>query len=89
MHARSSDQPGWPQVPPKGKMSTMSTDLGPVHSPNYGDYDANGVDRSLLRYMLRLTPLERLEVMERHAREMVALHELGKRNREAKTSGGR
>ena len=67
----------------------MKADLGPVQSPNYGDYDANGVDRSLLRYMLSLTPLERLQVMERQAREMVALHELGRQNRQAKTSGRR
>ena len=70
-------------------MRSMEVDLGNVQDPSYGDYDASGVDLSLLRYMLRLTPLQRLIAMERHARDMVILHEYGRRNREAKASSDR
>jgi hypothetical protein len=67
----------------------VKVDLEKVQDPPYGDHDASGVDLSLLRYMLRLTPLERLTVMERHARDMVVLHEYGRRSREAKASPDR
>ena len=52
----------------------------------YGEYDENGVDVSLLRYFLRLTPFERLVMMERYARDLTALHEYGRRHRETKAS---
>ena len=35
----------------------------------YGEYNEAGVDLSLLRSFLKLTPLERLVVMESHARD--------------------
>ena len=50
----------------------------------YGAYDDNGVDVSLLRYMLSLSPLQRLTVMEKSARDTRILHEYGRRHREAK-----
>ena len=53
---------------------------------SYGEYDANGVDLSLLRYMLQLSPLERLQVMERHARDVRSLNEYGRRHRQAQAA---
>jgi len=51
----------------------------------YGEYDENGVDVSLIRYMLGRTPLERLILMEQHARDTQVLFEYGRRHRETKT----
>jgi len=59
----------------------------PPSANDYGEQDENGVDLSLLRYMLRLSPLERLRVMERHARDTELLYEYGRRHREAKAAG--
>ena len=61
----------------------------PPGANEYGDQDANGVDLSLIRYMLSLSPLERLQVMEQHACDTLALLEYGRRAREAPTSGHR
>jgi hypothetical protein len=57
-----------------------------VHSlaGNYGEYDENGVDLSLIRYMLQRTPLERLVLMEQHARDTQVLLEYGRRHRQTK-----
>ena len=50
----------------------------------YGEYDDNGVDVSLLRYVLSLSPLQRLKVMEKSARDTRILHEYGRKHREPK-----
>jgi hypothetical protein len=55
----------------------------------YGEYDEAGVDLSLLRYMLQLSPLERLVRMEQHARDTLILLEYGRQNREAEASANR
>ena len=47
----------------------------------HGDYDESGVDLSLLRRILTLSPLERLQLMERHARDTRLLNEYGRANR--------
>ena len=44
----------------------------------YGEQDDSGVDISLLQYMLRLSPRERLKVMEKHAKDVATLHEYGR-----------
>ena len=56
---------------------------------DFGEHDEAGVDLSLLRYMLRLSPLERLRVMEKHARDMATLHEYGRKHREAQPRSNR
>ncbi|HKI34200.1 MAG TPA: hypothetical protein VKA46_20275 [Gemmataceae bacterium] len=61
----------------------------PPGAGSYGEQDENGVDLSLLRYTLSLSPLERLRHMERHARDTQLLIEYGRRAREAPPSGGR
>ena len=40
------------------------------------DYSEDGVDLSLIRWMLSLTPAERLEFAERHNNEILAIREL-------------
>jgi hypothetical protein len=59
----------------------------PVHlRTDYGEQDENGVDLSLIRYMLSLTPLERAEAMARHALDSAMLYEYGRRHREAQSA---
>jgi hypothetical protein len=58
-------------------------------APDYGQQDQTGVDLSLLRQLLRLSPLERLQRAEEHARDMLILYEYGKRHREAKAGSDR
>jgi hypothetical protein len=55
----------------------------------YGEYDEAGVDLSLLRWFLQLTPVERLTLMEQHARDTQALSEYGRRHREAQAAAHR
>jgi hypothetical protein len=43
----------------------------------------SGVDRTLLQWMLGLSPLERLQWMEQHARDTEKLLEYGRRHRQA------
>jgi hypothetical protein len=66
-----------------------STDSRPPHALEYGEYDESGVDVSLLRYMLALSPLERLQRMEAHARDTQILLKYGRRHREAKAAANR
>jgi hypothetical protein len=37
------------------------------------DYSADGVDLTLIRWMLSLTPAERLEVLQRHVNSVLKL----------------
>jgi hypothetical protein len=48
----------------------------------HGEQDANGVDLSLIRQMLRLSPAERVRKIERHAREVQRLMAYGKQLRQ-------
>ncbi len=52
-------------------------------------YDENGVDLSLIRFVLTLSPLERLQYMERRARETRILNEYGRQHREARVRADR
>ena len=40
------------------------------------DESAEGVDRTLIRWMLSLTPTERLEFLEQHLNDILAIREL-------------
>jgi hypothetical protein len=74
----------------------MAEDLSKTRSPkasrpdprpidlDYGEQDENGVDLSLIRWFLRLEPLERLRVMERRARGVKVLLEHGREYRQFK-----
>lgn len=70
-----------------GRIMTMSTAREPKagdRKRSFGEHDENGVDVSLLRYLLQLSPLERLRLMEQHARDSEALREHGRRHRETR-----
>lgn len=43
------------------------------------DYSEDGVDLTLIRWMLSLTPSERLEFLEERLNEIVAIRELNAR----------
>ncbi|MBZ5611177.1 MAG: hypothetical protein LAP38_23185 [Acidobacteriia bacterium] len=43
------------------------------------EYSEDGVDLSLIRWMLSLTPAERLEVLEQSADEILSIRELNAR----------
>jgi hypothetical protein len=66
-------------------MSTTGDDSTQVtHSPLwYGEQDANGVDLSLIRENLKLTPRERLLRAERATQDALRLLEYGRRQRES------
>ena len=68
--------------------ATQEHGFPPATLPYYGDYDENGVDLSLLRYMLSLTPRQRLERMQECALQTLKLLEYGRRHREAKRPSG-
>jgi len=54
------------------------------HTVSYGEQDENGVDLSLIRYMLSLTPQERADRMSKACRDGYWLYEYGRRQREAR-----
>jgi hypothetical protein len=54
----------------------------PISITGYPEQDENGVDLSLIRSMLELSPLERFRLMERKARETLTLNQYGRRHRE-------
>jgi hypothetical protein len=51
----------------------------------YGEQNENGVDLSLIRMNLRLTPVERLRRGDKARRDALRLLEYGRRNREKRT----
>lgn len=60
------------------RMATPSPD--PKSDPGYlPDYSEDGVDLSLIRWMLSLTPRERLEFAEQHANSILKIRELNGR----------
>jgi hypothetical protein len=54
-------------------MPPEEQDLPPELQP---DYSEDGVDLSLVRWMLSLTPAERLQVAQRTANRILAIREL-------------
>jgi hypothetical protein len=50
---------------------------------DYGEQDENGVDLTLIRHLLSLSPKERLEYMNRASRSAYEVYEIGRRSREA------
>jgi len=61
-----------------------------MRSPTwYGEQDENGVDLSLIRSNLRLSPLERIRKADRGRRDAQRLQELGRRHREKLARAGR
>jgi hypothetical protein len=46
----------------------------PEHAP-HPDYSDDGVDLSLIRWMLSLTPVERLKFLEQRIKDILAIRE--------------
>lgn len=55
--------------------------MTPVDEDPLTDYSEDGVDLTLIRWMLSLTPAERLQVLEEHVDDIFSIRELnaGKR----------
>ena len=53
--------------------------FGPNH---YGEQDENGIDLSLIRENLKLTPTERIRRADQARRQTMRLHEYGRRHLE-------
>ncbi|PYM16658.1 MAG: hypothetical protein DMD81_11895 [Candidatus Rokuibacteriota bacterium] len=64
----------------------METDRRESTVGSFDHHDSSGVDVSLLRWMLRRSPLERLVLMEQHAQETLTLLEYGRKHRQAKAA---
>jgi hypothetical protein len=68
----------------------MDAPLPPIQFPvSYGDQDENGVDLSLIRHMLAMTPRERVQQMSKACRDTYWLYEYGRRHREARPAEDR
>jgi hypothetical protein len=66
-------------------VDSVSDYLSKLQDPRYyGEYSESGVDIGLIKYMLSLTPYERVRRMEQHARDCQTLREYGQRSRQAK-----
>jgi hypothetical protein len=65
-------------------MTTHSPSDVPPREPRnrYGEQDENGVDLSLIRALLRLSPTERVRRADRARRDALRLLEYGRRNRQ-------
>jgi hypothetical protein len=48
--------------------------------PALTDYSPDGVDLTLIRWMLSLTPAERLEFLEQHVNAILAIREFNARS---------
>ncbi len=69
-------------------MSDEARPPTPRFGPNdYGEQDENGVDLSLIRENLKLTPLERIRKADAARRQTLRLLECGRRHRENAVRG--
>ena len=50
--------------------------MEPASDEKLTDYSEDGVDLTLIRWMLSLTPAERLEVLQRHVNMIQAVRKL-------------
>jgi hypothetical protein len=61
-------------------MLNRETRMEPDDQTQLTDYSEDGVDLTLIRWMLSLTPAERLEVLQRHLNRILAIRALNARN---------
>jgi hypothetical protein len=54
--------------------------MTPVEQPPPPEYSEDGVDLSLIRWMLSLTPAERLDFLQRQISRILAIQELNGRS---------
>jgi hypothetical protein len=69
--------------------ATEQWDLVSGSAPGFGEQDEFGIDLSLLRENLRLTPAERLRKHYRCAQSLLELRRAGLAARRARTAAGR
>jgi hypothetical protein len=50
--------------------------MPPGDEPRLTDYSPDGVDLTLIRWMLSLTPAERLEFLEQRVNDIISIREL-------------
>ena len=55
----------------------------------YGEQDENGIDLSIIRENLKLTPLQRVRRADRARRQTLKLNEYGRKHREELIRGNR
>jgi hypothetical protein len=53
--------------------------MTPAEQPPLTEYSEDGIDITLIRWMLSLTPAERLKVLQRHVNRVLAIRELNDR----------
>jgi hypothetical protein len=71
-------------------MTTHDEYLARLGDPNrYGEQDRSGVDLSLIREILKLSPTERLRRADRARRDALRLHEYGRKHREKRAGADR
>lgn len=71
----------------RNRSSTVG--IAAVSLPSFPEQDKSGVDLSLLRSVLALSPLERLRLMERRAQETRLLNSYGRRIHQARSRSDR
>ena len=54
--------------------------MGPEKEEKLTDYSEDGVDLTLIRWMLSLTPAERLQVLQDHVDDLTIFRELNGRS---------
>jgi hypothetical protein len=50
--------------------------MGEQDAPPETEYSDDGIDLTLIRWMLSLTPAERLDVLQRHVNAILTIREL-------------
>jgi len=64
---------------PGAQAMLISVAMATEYQSDLTDYSPDGVDLTLIRWMLSLTPAERLEFVEQSANEILAIRELNAR----------
>ena len=57
----------------------MNSDINDMDRAPLPDYSEDGVDLTLIRWTLSLTPLERLQFLEERTNDILAIRELNAR----------
>jgi hypothetical protein len=70
-------------------MAELDLSKLPSGALNYGDQDENGIDLSLIRSNLQLTPEQRLRLGDQARRQALQLQEYGRLHREKSARANR
>ena len=64
----------------KEVMLDREKSMDPDEQTQLTDYSEDGVDLTLIRWMLSLTPAERLQVLQRHVNRILSIRALNARD---------